>query len=128
VLRYKGIPPYPETRRFVARVLRRMGDRQTADRVMVKPVPAPQWLSRIPRPLPKVQMVSAPATRPLVGQPEPYPSMVPLSAPRPDRGPQVLLQDADGRPSPRGLAPTAAVPDADAAPAPEPTAPIAQSP
>jgi len=63
VLRYKGIPPYPETRRFVARVLRRMGDKQTAERVLARPVPAPQWMSRMPRPQPKVQMVSTPITR-----------------------------------------------------------------
>lgn len=129
VLRYKGIPPYPETRRFVARVLRRMGDKQTAERVLARPVPAPQWMSRMPRPQPKVQMVSTPVTRPLIGRPEPYPTLVPMPAPRTDHGPQVLLQEADARPSPRALAPPVAGPGAaDAAPAPDPTAPIAQSP
>jgi hypothetical protein len=129
VLRYKGIPPYPETRRFVARVLRRMGDKQTAERVLARPVPAPQWMSRMPRPQPKVQMVSTPITRPLIGRPEPYPTLVPMPAPRTDHGPQVLLQEADARPSPRALAPPVAGPGAaDAAPAPDPTAPIAQSP
>ena len=129
VLRYKGIPPYPETRRFVARVLRRMGDKQTAERVLARPVPAPQWMSRMPRPQPKVQMVSTPITRPVIGHPEPYPTMVPMPAPRTDHGPQVLLQEADARPSPRAVAPPVAGPGAaDAAPAPDPTAPIAQSP
>jgi hypothetical protein len=129
VLRYKGIPPYPETRRFVARVLRRMGDRPSAERVLARPVPTPQWISRMPRPQPKVQMVSAPVTRPLIVRPEPYPTMVALPAPRTDHGPQVLLQEAEARPSPRALAPPAAGPGAaDAAPAPDPTAPISQSP
>ncbi len=50
VVRYHGIPPYPETRRFVARVLRRMGDKPGAERVMAKPVPAPVWTSRTSRP------------------------------------------------------------------------------
>jgi transglycosylase-like protein with SLT domain len=128
VLRYKGIPPYPETRRFVARVLRRMGDKQTAERMLARPVPAPQWMSRMPRPQPKVQMVSTPVTR-LIGRPEPYPTLVPMPAPQTDHGPQVLLQEADARPSPRALAPPVAGPGAaNAAPAPDPTAPIAQSP
>jgi len=129
VLRYKGIPPYPETRRFVARVLRRMGDKQTAERVLAKPVPPPQWISGVPRPQPKVQMVSTPASRPLIVRPQSYPTMVPPSAPRAERGPQVLLQDADARPMPRAVAPNPAGPGAaDAVPAPEPTAPIGQSP
>ena len=129
VLRYKGIPPYPETRRFVARVLRRMGDKQTAERVLAKPVPTPQWISRTPRPQPKVQMVSTPTSRPLIVRPESYPTMVPAPTPRAERGPQVLLQDADARPTPRAVAPSSAVPGvADMVPAPEPTAPIGQSP
>jgi hypothetical protein len=126
VIRHKGIPPYPETRRFVARVLRRMGDKPTAERVPAKPVPSPQWISRMPRPQPKVQMVSAPSTRPLIVSPGSYPTMVPLPAPRADRGAQVLLHDADSRPGPRALA--AGAGPADAVPAPEPTQPIAQSP
>lgn len=127
VLRYKGIPPYPETRRFVARVLRRMGDKPSAERVLARPVPAPQWTSRMPRPQPKMQMVSMPAARPLIGRPEPYPTMVLMPAPQTERGPQVLLQDTDARPSP--LAPAGAGSGAaDRAPAPDPTAPIAQSP
>jgi hypothetical protein len=129
VLRYKGIPPYPETRRFVARVLRRMGDKQTAERVLARPVPAPQWMSRTPRPQLKVQLVSTPVTRPLIGRHEPYPTMVPMPAPRTEHGPQVLLQEVDARPSPRALAPAVAGPGAaDPAPAPDPTAPTAQSP
>jgi len=73
--------------------------------------------------------VSTPITRPLIGRPEPYPTLVPMPAPRTDHGPQVLLQEADARPSPRALAPPVAGPGAaDAAPAPDPTAPIAQSP
>src|SRR5262245_3423226 len=124
VSRHQGIPPYPETRRFVARVLRRMGDKPTAERVLAKAVPAPQWISR--RPQPKVQMVSTPSTRPLIVSPRSYPTMVPFPAPRADRGPQVLLQDADSRPSSRALA--AGAGPVDAVPAPEPTEPIAQSP
>ncbi len=41
VVRHRGIPPFPETRQFVARVLRRMGDKQGAETVLAKPVPAP---------------------------------------------------------------------------------------
>jgi soluble lytic murein transglycosylase len=39
VIRHRGIPPFPETRQFVTRVLRRMGDQKGAETVMAKPVP-----------------------------------------------------------------------------------------
>jgi Transglycosylase SLT domain len=47
VISHNGIPPYPETRRFVARVLLRLGDRRTAERLVAQaqPVPPPQWVS-----------------------------------------------------------------------------------
>ncbi len=45
VIRHRGIPPYPETRHFVLRVLRRVNDRRTAERLvaMAEPVPPPRW-------------------------------------------------------------------------------------
>jgi hypothetical protein len=129
VIRYKGIPPYPETRRFVARVLRRMGVKQSAPRPPAKPVPPPRWISRMPRLQPKVQMVSTPPVRPSIVSPDSYPTMAPLSAPRAERGPQVLLQDADSRPSPRAGTPGGtSAGAADVPPAPAPNAPIGQSP
>jgi hypothetical protein len=130
VIRHKGIPPYPETRRFVARVLRRMGDKPGAERVLARPIPAPQWISRTPRPQPRIQMVSVPATRPVLAHPAAsYPTMVPLPAARPEHGPQVLLQDAEIRQTPRAWSSIGAVNGAtDAPPAPEPNAPLAQSP
>jgi len=127
VIRYKGIPPYPETRRFVARVLRKMGDRQGAERVMAKPIiPVPQWISRLPRPQPKVQMVSGSSINPGIARPAGGPStMVPSGPARAERGSQVLLQEPEPQPSARGwsLAPTS-----EPAPTPEPTVPLAQSP
>ncbi|HEY7037715.1 MAG TPA: lytic transglycosylase domain-containing protein [Methylomirabilota bacterium] len=129
VMRYKGIPPYPETRRFVARVLRRMGDKPSAERVLARPVPPPQWISRPPRLQPKIQMVGAAAGRPSIVGADSYPTLVPLSPPRAERGPQALLQDPDTRPVSRALAPSgASASGPDSVPAPEPTAPIGQSP
>jgi hypothetical protein len=117
VVRYHGIPPYPETRRFVARVLRKMGDPKGAERVLAKPIPAPQWISRTSRPHPKVQMVSAPASG--------RPTMIPVPAQRAERGSQLVLQDSDPGQAPRTWTPT---PSSDDPPAPAPTAPVAQSP
>jgi hypothetical protein len=116
VIRYHGIPPYPETRRFVARVLRKMGDKSGAERVMAKPIPAPVWTSRRPRSGPAVRMVGA--------SPVPSrPTLVPLAAPRPERASQVVYQDGDSEPIPWTPATS---PDALTAPA--PTAQIAESP
>ncbi len=117
VVRHHGIPPYPETRRFVARVLRKMGDPKGAERVLAKPIPAPQWISRTSRPHPKVQMVSAPASA--------RPIMVPVPAPRSERGAQLVLQDSDAGPAPRTWTPA---PSSDDPLAPAPTSPLAQSP
>lgn len=123
VVRYKGIPPYPETRRFVARVLRKMGDKKGAETVMARAViPEPQWLSRMPRPRPKVQMVgasSAPSRPTMVAVP---------AAARTERAAasQLVLQDPEPRPIPRTWTPPQAA--AEAPLAPEPTAPLTQSP
>ena len=126
VLRYKGIPPYPETRRFVARVLRRMGQKHT-DRVLAKPVPAPRWISRGPRPQPAVQMVSGAPARPVLASSESDGRAV--AAPRAERSPQALLEDPDPRPASRALVPLPPpVAAADTVPAPAPTSPLAQSP
>lgn len=103
IVRYHGIPPYPETRRFVARVLRKMEDRGGAQAVMANSVPAPRWISRSPRPRPKTQTVSASPT-------SPRPMMVPVSASRSERAAQFVLDDAE---APRAWGP----------PAPPPTAP-----
>ncbi len=122
VVRYKGIPPYPETRRFVARVLRKLGDKKGAEQVMARSaVPEPQWISRAPRPRPRVQMVG--------GVPAPArPTMVTVPAARGDRGPaaQLVLQDWEQSSASRGWSPPTPAPDV--APAPEPTAPVMQTP
>ncbi len=121
VVRYKGIPPYPETRRFVARVLRKLGDKHGAEQVMARSaIPEPQWISRPPRPRPKVQMVG---TIPAPGRPTII--TVPAAATRTERAPaaQVLLQDWEPQPVPRSWSPA---PEAPAAPA--SVAPVAQSP
>lgn len=117
VVRHHGIPPYPETRRFVARVLRKMGDPKGAERVLAKPaIPAPQWISRTSRPHPKVQMVNT-------SSPSGRPTMVPVPAARPERSAQLVLQDFDLGAAPRTWTPTPSSEDP-----PEPTAPVAQSP
>ncbi|HEY7654490.1 MAG TPA: lytic transglycosylase domain-containing protein [Methylomirabilota bacterium] len=120
VVRYKGIPPYPETRRFVARVLRKLGDKQGAERVLAKAIPEPQWISRSARPRPKIQMVRA--TTAFSG-----PKMVPLPATRPDQAARLVLHDPELRPAPRTWEPTPAAEEAPP-PVPEPAAPLAQSP
>jgi hypothetical protein len=100
VVRYRGIPPFPETRRFVARVLRRMGDKKGAERVVARPIPPPQWVSRSQ---PKVQMASAPPLRPTVARP----AMIPAAAPRvPERASQLVLHELEQRPSARSWSAT----------------------
>jgi Transglycosylase SLT domain len=119
VVRYHGIPPYPETRRFVARVLRKMGDKQGAERVMAKPIPAPVWTSRTTRPAPVVRMIASPST-------SARSSIVPLPAPRSERASQVVYQEGEPQALARPWAPPA---PADAGPIPpEPTRPFAESP
>ena len=126
VIRHKGIPPYPETRRFVARVLRKMGDKPGAERVLAKPIPAPRWFSRSPRPQPKVQMTSGPAVRPTIARSVAgYPTMVPTEPARSERGPQVLLQEMDPQPAARSWSPS---PSSETPLSPAPTTPLAQSP
>jgi len=117
VVRYHGIPPYPETRRFVARVLRKMGDKQGAERVMAKSsVPAPVWTSRTARPAPAVRMAASPSPRP---------TLLPLPAPRTEGASHVVFQEGELQPSIRSWAP-AISPGAPGPP--EPTAPLAESP
>jgi hypothetical protein len=120
VVRYHGIPPYPETRRFVARVLRKIGDKKGAERVFARrPVPAPVWISRAPRLRPRVQMVSAPP-------PPSRPHMLPVPAPRPERdAAQLVLQDSEPRSAPGAWTPPGL---REAPAAPDPTAPLGQSP
>jgi hypothetical protein len=119
VVRYHGIPPYPETRRFVARVLRKMGDKQGAERVMAKSIPAPVWTSRTTRPAPAVRMVASPST-------PARPSIVPLPAPRSERASQVVYQDGEPQAPARPWAPPA--PAGSGPIPPEPTRPFAESP
>jgi hypothetical protein len=121
VVRHRGIPPFPETRRFVARVLRKMGDKHSAQVTLGKPIPAPQWISRSPRPQPKIHMASSPPTRP---------TMVTVTAPRPaERAAQLVLHELEPRPSSAAWAPVPApLPAVDAPPAPAPTAVLGQSP
>jgi hypothetical protein len=126
VIRHRGIPPFPETRQFVARVLRRMGDKKGAETVMAKPVPPPQWVARSPR-SPKAHMVSAPAVYPSAARA----SMIQVSAPRPGERPaaQLVLNELEQRPSARTWSPASAsmLPDAPP-PMPEPTVQMGQSP
>lgn len=119
VIRYHGIPPYPETRRFVARVLRTMGDKPGAERVMARAIPAPMWTSRRSHPAPTVRMVG-------VSTGSSRPTMVPVAAPRPERASQIVYQEGDSEPAVRVWTQVAPSPDALIAPA--PTAPIAESP
>ncbi len=123
VIRYRGIPPYPETRRFVARVLRKMGDRHTAERVMARAIPAPVWTSRTARPAPPVRMLTTSGST--------RPTMVPLSAPRPERASQVVLQnnDAPAPPPAHSWTEPSAAPIVPAIPSgPSPILPFAESP
>ena len=97
VVRHKGIPPFPETRRFVARVLRRMGDKHAAETVTAKSVPAPQWVTRTPRPQTKIQVANVPAPR-WTGT---RPTMVNVAPRGPERASHLALQDLESRPSAR---------------------------
>ena len=107
VVRYHGIPPYPETRRFVARVLREMGDKQGAERVMAKSsVPAPVWTSRTARTGPG---------GPDGGLAEPRPTLMPLPAVRTERASQVVFQEGELQPSIRSWAPASSPRRADPA-------------
>jgi hypothetical protein len=127
VVRHHGIPPFPETRRFVARVLRRMGDKNGAEAVLAKPIPAPQWVSRSPRPLPKAYMVNRPAARPAPARP----TMVSVPASKAgERASRLVLHDLEQRPSARTWSPmpaamyTGELPP----PMPDPTAPTGEAP
>jgi Transglycosylase SLT domain len=138
VVRHRGIPPFPETRQFVARVLRRMGDKKGAKTVMAKPVPAPKWVSRTPRTKPQARMrpqarmVIAPAAPPTSGRP----TMIQVPDSRTgEQLPQLALYELEQRPGVRTWAPTPATMPAAMhraagvpPPMPEPTAPIRQSP
>ena len=127
VVRHRGIPPFPETRRFVARVLRKMGDKNGAEAVLAKPIPAPQWVSRTPRPLPKAYMVSPSSARPTPARP----TMVQVPASRAgERVSQLVLHDLEQRPSGRTWSPMPAAMHTldEPPPMPDPTAPTGQSP
>jgi len=118
VVRHKGIPPFPETRRFVARVLRRIGDKQGAETALAKSVPQPQWIARPPRPQPKVQMATVPAPRWTGARHTP----VGLIPPRvPERAPQLVVRDMESRAGPRVWSATpASIPALLQAPTPAP--------
>jgi transglycosylase-like protein with SLT domain len=132
VIRHRGIPPFQETRQFVARVLRRMGDKKGAEAVMAKPIPSPQWVARSPRAEPKVRMASPPPAYPSVTRP----SLIQVSAPRAGERPaaQLVLHELEQRPSSRTWSPTPSVIStmegtADTPPSmPAPTVLIGQSP
>ena len=126
VVRHRGIPPFPETRRFVARVLRKMGDKNGSEAVLAKPIPAPQWVSRTPRPLAKAYMVSASPAR----QTSVRPTMVHVPASRTGEWTShLVLHDLEQRPSGRTWSPAPAATHAlDAPPMPDPTTPTGQAP
>jgi len=127
VVRHRGIPPFPETRRFVTRVLRKMGDKNGAEAVLAKPIPAPQWVSRTPRPLPKAYMVSPSSARPTPARPTL--ASVPASRAWEPTSP-LVLHALEQRPSGRTWSPMpAAMHTLDAPPPmPDPTAPTGQAP
>ena len=114
----------PSRRRaqFVARVLRRMGDKKGAETVMAKPVPAPQWVARSPR-----SRAEGPDGERAVRVPEPRsadhdPGPAPRAGER--AAAQLVLHDLEQRPSSRTWSPMPAVmqtADAGAADAGRPT-------
>jgi hypothetical protein len=99
VIRHRGIPPFQETRQFVARVLRRMGDKKAAETVLARPIPPPQWVARSPRAPSKAHMVSTPAVYPSAARP----TMVQVPAPRISEraAAQLVLNELEQRPSAR---------------------------
>ncbi|MEX2223430.1 MAG: transglycosylase SLT domain-containing protein [Candidatus Rokuibacteriota bacterium] len=122
VVRHRGIPPFPETRRFVARVLRRMGDKKRGEAVLAKPVPVPRWISRTARPQPKVHPVSSSPARPTPARP----TMLPVPAPRAaERASLLVLHEMEPRPGPRTWSP---IPAVEEPPAPAPTTTLGQAP
>ena len=128
VIRHRGIPPFQETRQFVARVLRRMGDKKGAETVLAKPVPPPQWVARGPRPQSKAHMISAPAVYPGPGRPTMV--QVPVSRMSERAAAQLVLNELEQRPSSRTWSPMPAAVHSveDPPPMPAPTIPIGQSP
>jgi len=128
VIRHRGIPPFQETRQFVARVLRRMGDKKGAETVLAKPVPPPQWVARTPRPEHRARMVST-AVFPSSARP----TMVPVPTPRmvgERPAAQLVLNELEQRPSSRTWGPTSAIiQPVDTLPSmPAPNTPMGQSP
>jgi hypothetical protein len=127
VIRHRGIPPFPETRQFVTRVLRRMGDKKGAETVMAKPVPPPQWVARSPRSSSKAHMVSARAVYPSAARP----TMIQVAAPRAAErtAAQLVLNELEQRPSSRTWSPMPATMHPEAQPpVPDPTVQLGQSP
>jgi hypothetical protein len=127
VVRHRGIPPFPETRQFVARVLRRMGDKQGAETVLAKPVPAPQWIARSPRSQSKAHMVSAPPRYPAPTRP----TMLQVATPRAGEraAAQLVLHELEQRPSSRTWSPIPSALRGDGPPPmPEPTVQMGESP
>ncbi len=128
VIRHHGIPPFQETRQFVARVLRRMGDKKSAETLMAKPVPAPQWVARSPRTEPRVRMASTPPAYPSSARP----TMIQVPAPRAGErsAAQLVLHELEQRPSSRTWSSTPAVMQTGdpAPPMPAPNVPMGQAP
>jgi hypothetical protein len=104
-----------------------MGDKNGAEAVLAKPIPAPQWVSRTPRPRPKAYMVSPSSARRTPARP----TMVQVPASRAwERPSQLVLYDLEQRPSGRTWSPMPAAMHTldEPPPMPDPTAPTGQSP
>lgn len=81
---YRGIPPYPETRRFVVRVLRRLGDQLAVEKVLAQS--APRGRRGPGRGSPPVSKPSREAPAPAAGArdvPEPNASLATAVTPLP---------------------------------------------
>ena len=107
VIRHRGIPPFQETRQFVARVLRRMGDKKGAETVLARPSRPAVGRAQPARALEGTHGRARPAVYPSAGRP----TMVQVPAPRISEraAAQLVLHELEQRPSARTWSPMPAV-------------------